>query len=245
MSSKNPTTKESTGTKANAETFAFAPITDAGRVNVANQSYDDVAAHTYTVTVDARGHATESCTCPSDTYHDGPCKHREAVEGRREALATAAPDVRLADGDGLFDDVTRALSRSFFPRRRRRGAHPSLLPAGRYCRRVHRRRRRAPPAPRRALTRRVDRLRRRRLWLALSRPARRSRGDGRRRPRRRGSFPVSAASWTAEAGVKASMFGAGVFVASTAFGPLAPPLAAIIVVAATHRRRARARRSER
>ena len=43
---------------------------------------------------------------------------------------------------------------------------------------------------------------------------------------------MSAASWCAEAGVKASMFGAGVFVASSAFVPFAPPLASIIVVAA-------------
>lgn len=43
---------------------------------------------------------------------------------------------------------------------------------------------------------------------------------------------MSVAAWGAEAGVKASMFGAGVFVASTAFGPLPTPLAVIIVVAA-------------
>ena len=101
-------------TGAETETFAFAAVPDAGRVNVANQSYDDVAAHTYTVSVDDRGHATTSCTCPADTYQQGKCKHRDVVEEDREVLAAAAPDVRTAaEGETLGDDVTRALSRSF------------------------------------------------------------------------------------------------------------------------------------
>ena len=92
MSKTQPTTQESI--EAEAETFAFAAIPDAGRVNVATQSYDDVAAHTYSVTVDDRGHATTSCTCPADIYQPGKCKHRDAVEENREALAAAAPDVQ-------------------------------------------------------------------------------------------------------------------------------------------------------
>ena len=113
MSTQNTLSEESTGDEQ--ETFAFAAVPDAGRVNVANLSYgeNEAADHTYTVSVDDRGHATTSCTCPADTYHSGKCKHREAVEEDREVLAAAAPDVRTADGDTLADDVTRALARSF------------------------------------------------------------------------------------------------------------------------------------
>ena len=114
MSTQNTLTQESIGADQE-ETFAFAPIADAGRVNIANLSYgeEEAAEHTYTVSVDDRGHATTSCTCPPDTYYSGKCKHREAVEENREVLAAAAPDVREADGDSLADDVTRALARSF------------------------------------------------------------------------------------------------------------------------------------
>lgn len=42
---------------------------------------------------------------------------------------------------------------------------------------------------------------------------------------------MSAASWLAEAGVKASMFGAGVFATSAAFGELSASLATLLVAA--------------
>ena len=114
MSTQNTLTQESIGDDRE-ETFAFAPITDAGRVNVANLSYgeEEAADHTYTVSVDDRGYATTSCTCPADTYQPGKCKHREAVEENREVLAAAAPNVRDADGDSFADDMVDALARSF------------------------------------------------------------------------------------------------------------------------------------
>lgn len=115
MSTKNTLTQESIEADDQEETFAFAPIEDSGRVNISNLSYgeDETAEHTYTVTVDDRGHATTGCTCPAEKYNPGPCKHREAVEETPAVLAAAAPDVREAAGDTLADDITRALARSF------------------------------------------------------------------------------------------------------------------------------------
>ena len=113
MSTKTTLTQESTGD--DQETFAFAPVPDAGRVNVANLGYGEEEAkeHTYTLSVDDRGHATTDCTCPADTYYPGKCKHREAAEENHEVLAAAASDVRMADSDTFVDDMVDALARSF------------------------------------------------------------------------------------------------------------------------------------
>ncbi|WP_248911077.1 SWIM zinc finger family protein [Halocatena marina] len=64
------------------ETYEFTAIPRAGKINVANLSHgaEKAKEHTYTVSM-ADGSAV-SCTCPSDKYHSGKCKHREAVEGR-------------------------------------------------------------------------------------------------------------------------------------------------------------------
>ena len=113
MSTKNTLTQESIGDER--ETFAFAPIADAGRVSVANLEYGETEAkeHTYTVSVDDCGHETIGCTCPADKYHPGRCKHRHAVEAEKAVMAAAASDVRMADGDTFADEMVDALAGSF------------------------------------------------------------------------------------------------------------------------------------
>lgn len=79
--SQNLPRKPMSSTTTNAEeNFEFASMPTAGKVNVANHSHDDGSKnHTYTVTVEDDGRTTH-CTCPSDKYHEGACKHRVAVE---------------------------------------------------------------------------------------------------------------------------------------------------------------------
>ena len=80
------TTTKATSTNAieTEEDYEFAALPAEGKVNVANHRHDDEREHTYTVSMDD-GRAV-SCTCPSDKYHSGACKHRKAVEETAGAL---------------------------------------------------------------------------------------------------------------------------------------------------------------
>ena len=63
-----------------------------GRVRIENTSYGDESDdHVYVVTVED-GEAI-SCTCPSDEYQPGKCKHRIAVEDQPAVLAAALSTV--------------------------------------------------------------------------------------------------------------------------------------------------------
>jgi hypothetical protein len=79
---------ERTSRRAEWEAFEFR-VPAEGRVLVTNRSYGDSEAddHRYVVTV-ANSGAVE-CTCPSDEYRPGACKHRVAVENT-EAVVLAA-----------------------------------------------------------------------------------------------------------------------------------------------------------
>lgn len=117
MSTKTPTEEERTDAqpmaldadektqkRAKWGSFAFV-LPTAGRVNVANFSYgsENVADHTYTVTVDESG--PTSCTCPADTYHEGACKHRVAVARTEPVLMAALRSIAEdRDDDGSHDD---------------------------------------------------------------------------------------------------------------------------------------------
>lgn len=84
----------------NAENdFEFCAIENSGKINIQNLAYGDEEAkeHIYTVsttgsTNDSTTGSTNGCTCPSDKYHEGACKHRIAVEDNEDVLATADPD---------------------------------------------------------------------------------------------------------------------------------------------------------
>jgi hypothetical protein len=60
-----------------------------GRVRIENTSYgDDSNNHVYVVTIEDG--ATTSCTCPSDEYQPGQCKHRIGVENQPAVLLAAS-----------------------------------------------------------------------------------------------------------------------------------------------------------
>lgn len=88
MSSAKATSDDAIETE---EHYEFAAIENAGKVIVANHAHgsENVAAHTYTVTVE--GGKAVHCTCPAHTYSAGS-KHREAVENNPDVLASADPD---------------------------------------------------------------------------------------------------------------------------------------------------------
>ena len=101
MSKSRLAADESVEKRANWESFAFAVPVE-GKVNVANESHADPAAHTYTVDVDEAGRAS-ACTCPADEYQPGRCKHRVAVEQTAAVLAAATPAVEIAADGGRSD----------------------------------------------------------------------------------------------------------------------------------------------
>lgn len=88
---------------ATEENYEFVANHSAGIVNVANHEHGEGEAkeHTYTVSID--GTETTSCTCPSDTYHSGKCKHRQAVENDPNSLRPA--DCSCQSGSGQFGDL--------------------------------------------------------------------------------------------------------------------------------------------
>jgi hypothetical protein len=63
--------------RAEFEAFEFIPVKE-GWVNVANTSYAEPRKHVYSVRVS--GETAAGCSCPHDTYREGKCKHRRAVE---------------------------------------------------------------------------------------------------------------------------------------------------------------------
>lgn len=63
--------------RAEYESFEFVTVNEEW-VNVVNTSYDDERGHIYSVQV-SEGEAV-GCSCPHDTYREGKCKHRRAVE---------------------------------------------------------------------------------------------------------------------------------------------------------------------
>lgn len=91
--------------RAQWEAFSFnvAQVAEghrAGKVNVANNSYDDPVDHTYTVTVAPDSRAVE-CTCPDHEYRGKKCKHMLAVEETEPVVKAASGQVRT---DGGTDD---------------------------------------------------------------------------------------------------------------------------------------------
>jgi hypothetical protein len=79
---------ERTSRRAEWEAFEFR-VPCEGRVRVENVSYgEESAEHVYVVSV-VNGEATK-CTCPSDEYQPGACKHRQAVENQDAVLLAAS-----------------------------------------------------------------------------------------------------------------------------------------------------------
>jgi len=74
--------------RAQWEGFEFR-VPAPGRVRVENVSYGDESDdHVYVVEVAEHVGAT-ACTCPSDEYREGACKHRVAVENREVVMQAA------------------------------------------------------------------------------------------------------------------------------------------------------------
>jgi hypothetical protein len=103
MSTTKATSTDAGETEDSYECTALPSV---GKINVANLAHgrENVTEHTYTVSMDD-GRAV-SCTCPSDKYHDGACKHREAVESRdtfvREGNCPLCGDTGEHDGLTCF-----------------------------------------------------------------------------------------------------------------------------------------------
>ena len=89
MQAKTATAKERSARlqRANWEAFEFrVPVQ--GRARVENTSYGDESDnHVYVVTIEDG--STVECTCPSDKYQPGKCKHRIAVENQPAVLKAA------------------------------------------------------------------------------------------------------------------------------------------------------------
>lgn len=66
------------------EGYEFTALPSAGKINVANLAHDSENAKEHTYTVSMAAGDSVSCTCPSDKYHEGACKHRKAVEARND-----------------------------------------------------------------------------------------------------------------------------------------------------------------
>jgi hypothetical protein len=87
---------DATEQRAQWEAFEFS-LPAANVVGVENKSYGEESGdHTYLVNV-SDGETT-GCSCPSDTYHPGECKHRVAVESQPAVLRAAS-----ASGDKLSE----------------------------------------------------------------------------------------------------------------------------------------------
>lgn len=96
--------------RAQWEAFEFS-VPEVGTVRVENHSHADPSEHTYDV--DVRHGSAVVCECPADEYHDGPCKHRIAVENQPALLGAAtdetARDVRArTDGGDVLTDYVDA-----------------------------------------------------------------------------------------------------------------------------------------
>ncbi len=76
-----------------AEHFEYSvPASGIAVVANAKPEYaDERDEHTYAVNVE--NGRTVRCSCPADEYHDGPCKHRQAVESVRAVVLAASADV--------------------------------------------------------------------------------------------------------------------------------------------------------
>ena len=77
----------STAKRAQYEAFDF-ELTAPGLVTVRNGSHENADEHSYRVNVE--NGIPVACECPSDTYHDGACKHRVAVAIREPVLEAAS-----------------------------------------------------------------------------------------------------------------------------------------------------------
>jgi hypothetical protein len=104
-----------TAKRAQWEAFDF-ELLEVGAVRVTNNSHADPDEHTYEIDVDVETGRAVRCSCPADEYHDGPCKHRVAVENTPAVLAAAsglvdatddpAPDVATDGGTVLEPDAS-------------------------------------------------------------------------------------------------------------------------------------------
>ena len=81
--------------RAQWEGFEFR-VPAPGRVRVENVSYGDESDdHVYVVEV-AEHVGPTACTCPSDEYREGACKHRLAVENQEVVMQAATEGMKGA-----------------------------------------------------------------------------------------------------------------------------------------------------
>jgi hypothetical protein len=90
--------------RAQWEAFEFS-VPESRTVRVENHSHENPEEHTYDVEV--RHGSAVSCECPADEYHDGPCKHRIAVEDQPPVLG-AATEAVARDVQARTDGGTRS-----------------------------------------------------------------------------------------------------------------------------------------
>ena len=68
-------------------------VCENGYVNIRNESYgDDADNHCYSIEV--RADETLRCSCPSDEYQPGRCKHRRHIENHRPLILSSASALR-------------------------------------------------------------------------------------------------------------------------------------------------------
>ncbi|WP_245634245.1 SWIM zinc finger family protein [Halalkalicoccus paucihalophilus] len=90
----------STSKRAQYEAFDF-ELEAPGLVTVRNESHENADEHSYRVNVEDG--IPVACECPSDTYHEGACKHRVAVAIREPVLA-AATDYKSTEEQEVATD---------------------------------------------------------------------------------------------------------------------------------------------
>jgi SWIM zinc finger len=98
----------STSKRARYEAFDF-ELEAPGLVTVRNESHENADEHSYRVNVEDG--VPVACECPSDTYHDGACKHRVAV-AIREPVLKAASDYESGEEQEVATDGGTTVVRS-------------------------------------------------------------------------------------------------------------------------------------
>jgi SWIM zinc finger len=93
----------STSKRAQYEAFDF-ELEAPGLVTVRNESHENADEHSYRVNVEDG--LPVACECPSDTYHDGACKHRVAVAIREPVLEAASDYERTEESEVATDGGT-------------------------------------------------------------------------------------------------------------------------------------------
>lgn len=93
----------STRKRAQYEAFDF-ELEAPGLMTVRNESHENADEHSYRVNVEDG--IPVACECPSDTYHDGACKHRVAVAIREPVLEAATEYERTEESEVATDGGT-------------------------------------------------------------------------------------------------------------------------------------------